>query len=434
MKDVEREFQEIADVVATRGEHQLTARDLLKAVGARRRGTNIVAEIRSRLARHRLETQPDFADVWPDDPIKVVSVENDQPPYVARLTAAVRQLEDHPDSPHTIKGRELLAWFDAEQRSAVVSEQIKATLAGFDLETDPDFESVHLDEPLQLVRSNRGPAAPPSDALPMASSEPEPEALGKRTAPRSRSTFHVGTLDEARREIISTKPQTKLREALSRMLTERVSYLPIMRSERDVSGLLRWKDIGRYLLLKPGSTLDDPVENAATEPVIVSFDSPFLDVIPTIIQHGCVLVRGPQRKLSGIITKKDLGRRLQELTSPFVTLGEIERGLRTLIDAAELTGSELKAMAVDPSSARDVKTINELTLGEYQRLLQHPDAWTRVGLAIDKKTFIDGLDRVRRVRNGVMHFDPGGPSEADRKRLSAFLEVVYQLVRFNEER
>ena len=145
-----------------------------------------------------------------------------------------------------------------------------------------------------------------------------------------------------------------------------------------------------------------------------------------------MLVRGPQRKLSGIITKKDLGRRLQELTSPFVTLGEIERGLRTLIDAAEFTGNELKAMALDPTSEREVKTINDLTLGEYQRLLQQPEAWNRVGLVIDKKTFSDGLDRVRRVRNGVMHFDPSGPTDADRKRLSGFLDVVYQLVRFAE--
>ena len=200
MKDVEREFQKIADKVAKRGEHELTARGLLHAVGARRRGANIVAEIRSRLARHHLETQPDFAEVWPDESIKVVLVKNDQPPYVARLTEAVKQLEEHPDKPRSIKGREMLAWFDAEHRSAAVSEQIKATLAGFDLETDPDFESVHVDEPLLLVRRNRAAAPPPSDEPSVASPEPETKASIERKPPKSRSTFHVGTLDEARRE------------------------------------------------------------------------------------------------------------------------------------------------------------------------------------------------------------------------------------------
>lgn len=433
MRNVEREFQRIANQVDARGPYELTARDLLVAVGARRRGTNIVAEIRSRLARHQLETQPDFADVHPDQPIAVVHTKDHQPPYVTQLTAAVQQLEQNPDEPRTIRGREMLSWFGVEHMGNTVSEQIRATLAGFDLETNPDFQSVHIDEPLQLVRRKSASEAPPSGATPDAPSEPEATPAAEPRPLGSQTTFHVGTLDEARREIVSTKPQTKLRAALSVMLTEQVSYLPIMRNEYDVSGMLRWKDIGRYLLLKPGADLDDPVESAATNPVTVGFDSPFLDVIPAIIQHGCVLVRGPQRKITGIITKKDLGRRLLELTSPFVTLGEIERGLRRIIEAGEFSASELRQMALDPTNKREVKAISDLTLGEYQRLFEHVDGWTRVGLVIDKKTFLEGLDRVRQVRNGVMHFEPGGPTEADRKRLSGFLEVVYQLLRFSSE-
>jgi hypothetical protein len=80
------------------------------------------------------------------------------------------------------------------------------------------------------------------------------------------------------------------------------------------------------------------------------------------------------------VTKKDLGKRLRELADPFVTLGEIERSLRTLIERGDFAVDELRSF-VATGDAGGIETLNDLTLGQYQRLLEHPAAWARVRLS-----------------------------------------------------
>lgn len=431
--DTEREFELLAGKVNSSGSARITPRELVAMVGALRRGAQIIDEVNSRLARHNLTTEPDFVEVGADEAVQVLPTEEHEPPYVEPLTAAVAQLAENAAEPRTTTVRTMLSWFGAQRRGSAVSDTIRATLSGFDLKTDPDFQSVHADEEVRLVARETIKAAesPSSEREQDAEQDASPVAASE-TSGTYTSTFHVGTLDEANRTVVSTKPQTTLREAMSRMVTEQVSYLPIMASEHRVTGILRWKDVGRYLLLKANASLEDVVELVASQPVVVQFDAPFLDVIPHIIDKGCVVVKGPKGRVTGLITKKDLGKRLLELTSPFVTLGEIERGIRKLLERGDFTATELRRLALDPTSARDVKSINDLTLGEYQRLLENPEAWDRLSLQINKKPFIEGLTQVRLVRNGVMHFEPGGPTGADRKRLSSFLELIYQLMRFSD--
>jgi hypothetical protein len=49
-----------------------TGRQLLRVFGAERRGRRVVSRIRNELAKRNLATEPDFYDVWVDDPIRVV--------------------------------------------------------------------------------------------------------------------------------------------------------------------------------------------------------------------------------------------------------------------------------------------------------------------------------------------------------------------------
>lgn len=225
-------------------------------------------------------------------------------------------------------------------------------------------------------------------------------------------------------------PQTSLREAMSKMIAHQVSHLPVMVGEHAIKGMLRWKDIGKYLLLADGN-LEDPVSKAMVVAKDVQMTALFLAVIPEIIQHGCVLVRDGKSRVSGIVTKKDLGRALQSHAAPFVTLGEIERCLRALIERGEFTAEELRQQALDPANPREVNQVADLTLGEYQRLMSKDDAWSRIGLKVTKKTFTEQLEKVRLVRNDVMHFGPDSPTDEDRQVLENFLELVYDLRRFS---
>ena len=48
-------------------------------------------------------------------------------------------------------------------------------------------------------------------------------------------------------------------------------------------------------------------------------------------------------------------------------------------------------------------------------------------LSVDRKIFVRNLDKVRRIRNDVMHFDPDGVSDDDLEALRKFTMFLQSL-------
>ncbi|WGS22310.1 MULTISPECIES: hypothetical protein [unclassified Bradyrhizobium] len=86
----------------------------------------------------------------------------------------------------------------------------------------------------------------------------------------------------------------------------------------------------------------------------------------------------------------------------------------------------------DPSDgSRTIKGPDDLAFGEYLRLLEKPDRWKQFGLAIDRSSFCNDLDNIRRIRNDVMHFDSDGvlPKELDNLRdFKSFLNQIQSII------
>jgi hypothetical protein len=118
------------------------------------------------------------------------------------------------------------------------------------------------------------------------------------------------------------------------------------------------------------------------------------------------------------------------LGEPFLILGEIENHIRILIEG-KFTKQDL-AEARNPTDAgREIESVSDLTFGEYVRLLENPDRWDKLDLALDRVTFVKDLEEVRIIRNDVMHFDPEGIDDGDLKKLRdfvAFLQRVQRLL------
>jgi hypothetical protein len=93
------------------------------------------------------------------------------------------------------------------------------------------------------------------------------------------------------------------------------------------------------------------------------------------------------------------------LAEPFLLIGEIENHLRRLI-GSRFSLEDLRQARNTVDQSRDVTAVDDLTLGEYIRLLQAEDNWSRLSLRLDRAEFIKWLAEVREVRNDVMHFDP----------------------------
>ena len=206
------------------------------------------------------------------------------------------------------------------------------------------------------------------------------------------------------------------------MMARDFSQLPVMTGERDVQGIISWRSIGSRLALGYPAVVVDKLMEQAHE---VRADTSIFEAISLIVQHGYVLVRGEHHKITGIVTASDLSLQFRTLTEPFLLLSEIENLIRNMI-GDRFSQAELAA-AYEPDADREVHNVADLTFGEYIRLLENPKRWDRLKLAVDRVLFCKDLDRVRRIRNDVVHFGPDGITTEDLDMLRDFTRFLKQL-------
>ena len=295
--------------------------------------------------------------------------------------------------------RKLLGWFNYSRRSDRLIRRIRAKFAELDLRTDPDFEREHIDGNISI--------------------ELDMEATCVRKDPVD-PTVRIGVLPTAHRPPISVRPTDPLDKATTIMLIHDFSQLPVMVNPRDVKGVVSWRSIGTAFAL---GRLGNEVRQGMEEHREIAIDAPFFEGITDIWEHGYVLVRDVDRTISGIVTASDFARQFAQLAQPFLVIGEIELHLRNLV--SKFTLSEMAEASDDP--ARPIEGSWDLNFGAYCRLLANRDRWDKLGLRVDRATFMRNLDQVREMRNEVMHFSPDGldPDEVEKlERVATFLRML----------
>jgi hypothetical protein len=139
------------------------------------------------------------------------------------------------------------------------------------------------------------------------------------------------------------------------------------------------------------------------------------------------LIRDTNNKISGIVTTSDLSLEFRQLTEPFLLLAEIENHVRSLIHRGGFTTEQLRTCCDPNDSDRAVNGVFDLTFGDYICLLEKKELWSQLQLSIDRAIFIASLDKVRVIRNDVMHFDPDGITESDLDALRKFVGFLQRL-------
>jgi predicted transcriptional regulator len=351
--------------------------------------------------------------------------------------------------------RQLLRMFKAERRGMIKVQEIKSTLDSLGLVTDPDFQSAWIDrlvairlkgtagplgttapdpgddisrnpEPLEDRFVPEGDSSDPNFALAPGEGEAEGEAegaeeeteeevgdltvevpsegvvetaLGDTTDP----TFRIGSFDAANKGVTTVCQDDTVGKAVTRMLQYDFSQLPIMQGEREVKGVVSWRSIGSHFALGAECAR---VRDCREDAQVIDANGTLFDAIPTIVRHGYVLVRNQQdRRITGIVTASDLSLQFQQLAEPFLLLREIELHIRKLLQD-KVSASDLKILASPEAADRCPSSIADLSFGDYIRLFQHPDIWTKLSLRIDGSCLTALLEEVRKIRNDVMHFDP----------------------------
>ncbi len=310
------------------------------------------------------------------------------------LKAAKKALDEGGKSRTTV--RNFLSWFGASRRRHGVVSRVRAALEELGCVTYPDFEGEYIDSPIFIMDNNQFTPKHQDEE----GNEEEAGAEKYNADPAHR----LGRLRAANCLPTSVAPGSPLQTATSLMLVNDFSQLPVMSSERNVKGMISWKSIGSKLALgQQCVTVDDCLDKQHE----LKEDASIFDAITIISQHDCVLVRDGENKISGVVTAADINEQYHVLAEPFLLLGDIENCIRIMI-SAKFTPIELAEIRDPEDKEREINDASDLSFGEYKRLLEKPERWEKVDLKIDRLTFIKELDKVREIRNDIMHFDPDG--------------------------
>ncbi len=327
------------------------------------------------------------------------------------LKQLAKQIQDEKNKGAAPKGesltvKELLSRFGYSRRGHSIVAQIRNEMDRVGLRTVPDFEYAFIDSEITIQSDSE---AEFSDA----GREPDD------------STHRIGTLEAANRKPVRVNPEQSINVATTLMHLNGFSQLPVMKTDHKVDGIISWKSIGIQASLgkdcKKVSHCMEPAQET-------SINTPLLDVIGTITEHGYVLVRGASNEISGIVTESDLSRQFMTLAGPFLLIGEIEGHLRQLIHN-KFTVDELQEANNELKDRRAIVGSADLTLGGYCRLLENKGNWEKLNVEVDRHEFVSQIDEVRKLRNDVMHFDPEGLSEDDTRMLRNVARFLEQLVR-----
>jgi CBS domain-containing protein len=239
----------------------------------------------------------------------------------------------------------------------------------------------------------------------------DPEQDADEPASASNPRLHL--LPAATRAPLSVSREDTLRHAETQMLLNDYSQLPVMTGDRTIHGLISWKSIGRaHVVGTAGPRVADCMD---TDFRALPAEMPLLKAVGEIIRHEIVLVQARHKKVVGIVTTTDLSLQLRDLTDAFLLVGHIERQIRRLI--GNRFNPDVLRSFVPSDSSRIVNGVDDLSFGEYLRLLQVPEHWSMLGLKVDGTVVLKRLEEVRTIRNAVMHFRSGAVNGVDLNRL-----------------
>lgn len=295
--------------------------------------------------------------------------------------------------------REFIGKWGALRRGFWWVQEIREDLERHGLTTVPPFEVGYIDNDVRIVR--RVDPSEPEAAIGSEPSEAEVEAQADGPA------LTVSMIESASRGVVRVARDESLAKAQSLMLQSDYSQLAVMTGERNLVGAISWESIAQARMHNSASTVRECVVPAEA----VGLDDDLLTLIPRVVSHGFIFVRRADRSVTGIITTADLSEAFLRLAEPFLLVGEAERRLRSLV-TSNFSDEQIEAVR-DPDDPRAASGAASLTLGEVKRLFESKDRWGGLAWDVDRVVFCDSLERLRVVRNEVMHFSPD-PVESSR--------------------
>lgn len=314
--------------------------------------------------------------------------------------------------------RELLRWFGARRRRTGIVKRIHTELDSACIVTSPDFTKVWIDAEIAFKKA-------PTTAIAATSTDREQNDASDADTPKE-SSFLISMLEAANREVISVNPQDSVTKAITLMLAYDFSQLAVMTNDRSLKGTISWKTIGKRLSHDKRLTV---VKDAIEAAVTLEDSEPLFKATKLIIDREFVFVRSSMdQKIIGIVTATDLSEQFQSLSEPFLLIGQIENQIRNMMNG-KYSPEELQNRCSSLNAERKaaVQSVADLTFGEYLRIIEKQENWDKLGLSVDRVVFCAEMNKVREIRNDVMHFDPDGIEDEHYDQLRRFSRLLDEL-------
>jgi CBS domain-containing protein len=291
-------------------------------------------------------------------------------------------------NPMEMTVRDLFTRWDIQADGSVPYLRIDADLANHGLTTSPSYRKVSLDTIVRMI-------TPAQNA----------EVTGRASVDADDDTeldvgLTVGNLPSALSEVVSVPPTATFDEAITAMMLNGYSQLAVLSGTHSLRGVVTWQSIAYARHANPNACFADAIIPARE----ARYDQELIEVLPDLEAWDFVIVRDEKNAVAGIVTTADVVGKYRELSTPFILIGELDQVLRRLISRT-FTLAEVTSLC-DADGGRSVQSFDDLEMGDYQRVLENPDCWAKLGWPLDRGRFIKRLDELRAIRNNVMHFNP----------------------------
>lgn len=299
--------------------------------------------------------------------------------------------------------RDFLWLFDySQKRTSGNVWRINEYLKRENLITQPSYQYGWIDDKIELMEKEKAQIK-------------KGDSSSKDFDPVSR----ISTLQAVNKIPISVKKEDTIQKAYHLMWENNFSQLPVMNNEYNVLGVITWQTIAKGFITKKGSDLvKDFMSNEFS---ILTINTPMFEAIKEVIKTEVIFIRDNENRIKGPITTSDLNEEFLEQIEPFILLEQIENNIRLILHN-KITLEDLQE-SLNIRDGRKIESISDLTFGEYKIIIENEKFWNALDLPFDRKTFVDCLEKIRLIRNSIMHFHLDKNTDEDIEELNTLRKV-----------
>ena len=317
-----------------------------------------------------------------------------------RLENIIKEIQSGEKEQVQITPRVLFNDLGCERRTINNCNYVDSILEENELEIEPHYNDVWIDVEITLRQKKKAKRKICKDPI-----------------------KKLKVLEAAVKEPTIINNDATLNEAITLMMLHKYSQLPVTTGGvRNLVGYISWETIGNAIVngVSTGIVKDYTSKDVKT----LTLDTPLLQAIKLVYDHEFIIVL-KDKAICGIVTMADISSQFLASTEPFLCLEQIENQIRQIFDGKFLL-EEIKKISAEPD--RKIESLDDLTFGEYIRLIEDPKNWESLNIkSVDRALFVKYLDKIRLIRNDIMHFEPAGitkEQQNDLKKMTDYLGII----------